>query len=1032
MRTKFKVILTLLLAFVVQLTFAQEKTVTGTVVDDTGLPIPGVNVIVKGTQTGTQTDFDGKYTLSVSPDQTLVFTYIGFQTNEVKVGTKTTIDVTLKVGEQLDEVVVRTYGGAVSQRQLTTSVVNPDMETVQNITASNFTSALQGTTSGTQISTLSGAPGGEVSIRIRGASTINGNSNPLFVIDGIPMFSGATRSNNFGGQQNSALSNLNPNEIESINILKDAAATAIYGQRGSNGVVEIITKKGRTGKLKVTLSSSTGFQTSLNEYDTMNYGQWLNYRDVFAENSGAESGSFSASDTGNPDLLGASQDVLQAFYASQADVGDNYIGEVYRQDSPVLENSISLSGGTEKSKFFFTASTFNQEGTVLTQDFNRNNARINITQEISDKLTFEGGIGIADEKSRAIVNDNNIFGVLSTALLERPGLNLRDENGDLTPYTEFTFSNPLDNAVSDFAEGRTFRTIGNASLNYEITDELSAGVRVGLDQSEFRENIFNPASTAQGNFGLSNDEGTPGSAQETHASRRIMLVRPSLSYNTDIGDNIKVRAYLGAEYERRTTRFVGAVSEGFPIPGLTQVTQGLFPVATSGEFSEEMRMSAVSTLGLTLWNNVILEGSLRRDDNSKFEQADRTGYFPGASAAYIISDEDWFQNEVLDYLKLRGSWGVTGNDSPFDRYTAPVTATGTYAEAQTTFLTIGSRTARWEETQQVDVGFDSRFFDGVIGLGYSYYEKVTKDQSLVVNDFTSLAQGSRSVIDNLAEMSNIGHEFDLTITPFDNDKFYWSNTLNLSTLDNEVTFLPKNLDGTTRPIDAGFVNRVDEGQPLGFFYVFEADGLYQEGDAIPQDLQDQGVSPGDVRYVDQNGDGLINDDDRINAGDAWADYTMNWQANMRYKGFDLSFLWALSEGNEIFNNNLQFAGISGSPNFGKLANQLDFWTPTNTDTNIPRPNAVTQGYNNQESTRFVEDGSFIKLRNITLGYTLPEIKGLDNVRVYVSADNLILITDYSGVDPEINTFGNTNISRGTDFLSQGGNRVLKFGMNVTF
>lgn len=1032
MRTKFKVILTLLLAFVVQLTFAQEKTVTGTVVDDTGLPIPGVNVIVKGTQTGTQTDFDGKYTLSVSPDQTLVFTYIGFQTNEVKVGTKTTIDVTLKVGEQLDEVVVRTYGGAVSQRQLTTSVVNPDMETVQNITASNFTSALQGTTSGTQISTLSGAPGGEVSIRIRGASTINGNSNPLFVIDGIPMFSGATRSNNFGGQQNSALSNLNPNEIESINILKDAAATAIYGQRGSNGVVEIITKKGRTGKLKVTLSSSTGFQTSLNEYDTMNYGQWLNYRDVFAENSGAESGSFSASDTGNPDLLGASQDVLQAFYASQADVGDNYIGEVYRQDSPVLENSISLSGGTEKSKFFFTASTFNQEGTVLTQDFNRNNARINITQEISDKLTFEGGIGIADEKSRAIVNDNNIFGVLSTALLERPGLNLRDENGDLTPYTEFTFSNPLDNAVSDFAEGRTFRTIGNASLNYEITDELSAGVRVGLDQSEFRENIFNPASTAQGNFGLSNDEGTPGSAQETHASRRIMLVRPSLSYNTDIGDNIKVRAYLGAEYERRTTRFVGAVSEGFPIPGLTQVTQGLFPVATSGEFSEEMRMSAVSTLGLTLWNNVILEGSLRRDDNSKFEQADRTGYFPGASAAYIISDEDWFQNEVLDYLKLRGSWGVTGNDSPFARYTAPVTATGTYAEAQTTFLTIGSRTARWEETQQVDVGFDSRFFDGVIGLGYSYYEKVTKDQSLVVNDFTSLAQGSRSVIDNLAEMSNIGHEFDLTITPFDNDKFYWSNTLNLSTLDNEVTFLPKNLDGTTRPIDAGFVNRVDEGQPLGFFYVFEADGLYQEGDAIPQDLQDQGVSPGDVRYVDQNGDGLINDDDRINAGDAWADYTMNWQANMRYKGFDLSFLWALSEGNEIFNNNLQFAGISGSPNFGKLANQLDFWTPTNTDTNIPRPNAVTQGYNNQESTRFVEDGSFIKLRNITLGYTLPEIKGLDNVRVYVSADNLILITDYSGVDPEINTFGNTNISRGTDFLSQGGNRVLKFGMNVTF
>ncbi|MCT8338655.1 SusC/RagA family TonB-linked outer membrane protein [Flavobacteriaceae bacterium TK19130] len=1032
MKTKFSGILTLLLALVVQLSFAQVQTITGTVTDDGGLPLPGANVIVKGTATGTQTDFDGNYSISARQGQTLVYSYVGFQTQEVAVGNQTSIDISLQVGNQLDEVVITTYGGNVTQRELTTSVAKPDIETVQSVTSSNVASALQGTTSGTQISTLSGAPGGEVSIRIRGASTINGNSNPLFVIDGIPMFTGVTRSNNFGGQQNSALSNLNPNEIESIRILKDAAATAVYGQRGSNGVVEITTKKGKSGKLSININNSVGFQTALNKYEKMDYGQWLNYRDTYAENSGAPSGSFSANDADRPDLEGASDAVLQAFYDSVSDVGDSYMDAVYVDEAPIIENNVSFSGGSEKTKFFFTASRFDQEGTVLTQDFVRKNARLNITQEITEDLTFDGGIGIADESSRAIVNDNNIFGVLSTALLERPGLDLRQENGDFTPYTEFTISNPLQNALSDFGEGTTFRVIGNAGLNYSITDDFSAAVKFGLDQTEYRERIFNPASTAQGNFGISNDEGTPGLSQETHTSVRIWLVRPSLSYNTNITDGIELRAYLGSEYERRWTKFVGALSEGFTSPGLTYVSQGIFPITTSASFSEEIRTALIGTLGFTLWDKLILEGSIRRDDNSKFREDDRTGYFPGASAAYILSNESWFENNFLTYMKLRGSWGITGNDSPFARYTAPVTATDLYGEAQTTFLTIGSQSARWEETEQIDVGFDSKFFDGVLGLGYSYYLKRTNDRSLVVNDFTALNQGNRSVVANIAEMENKGHEIDLNITPFNTEDFYWSNTFNFSTLDNEVTFLPKDAEGNTRPIDAGFVNRVDEGEPLGYFYVFEADGLYQEGDVIPQDLVDQGVGPGDVRYVDQNGDGLINDEDRINGGDAWADFTLNWQGNVRYKNFDLNFLWAWSEGNEIFNNNLQFAGISGSPNFGKLSNQLDWWTPTNTDTDIPRPNQVTQGYNNQESTRFVEDGSYIKLRNITLGYTLPEIKGLDKVRVYVSADNLVLITDYSGVDPEVNTFGNTNISRGTDFLSQGGARVLKVGMNLSF
>ena len=1030
MKTKFSGILTLILALVVQLSFAQEKTITGNVTDNSGLPLPGVNIIVKGTSTGTQSDFDGNYAISASVGQTLTYSYVGFETQEIQVGASNTIDVTMKAGSQLDEVVITTYGGNVSQRDLATSVSSPDIETVQGITTSNVASALQGTTSGTQIKTLSGAPGGEVSIRIRGSSTINGNSNPLFVIDGIPMFSGATISNSFGGQQNSALSNLNPADIESIQVLKDAAATAIYGQRGSNGVIEIITKKGREGKLTINVNNSVGFQNAINKYDKMNYGEWLKYRDTYAENSGAESGSFSASDTDMPQLLGASDQVLEAFYDSQANVGDAYLDALYVDDALVVENNVSISGGSEKSKFYLSASRFDQEGTVLTQDYERKNVRLNATQVITDDLTFDGGIGVTDEVQNIIVNDNNIFGVLSTGILERPGLDLRDENGEFTPYTAFTFSNPLQNAISDFGRGRTFRVIGNAGLNYNITDNFAANVKFGLDQSEFRQRIYNPRETAQGNFGLA-DASNPGISDERHTTNRIYLVRPSFSYNNTWGD-VKLRAYLGGEYERRTTRFVAAISEGFENSDLTYVSQGLTPITTASSFSEERRTALISTLGFTFWNKLILEGSVRRDDNSKFAEAERTAYFPGAALAYTVSNEGWFDNNIVNYLKLRGSYGITGNDSPFGRYNAPVSAQGQYADVTTSFLTIGSASARWEETEQFDGGFNARFFDSRITLNYSYYVKRTFDNSLVFNDPTAPSQGSRIAVQNLAAVENKGHEIDLSVTVFESDDFTWSNTFNFSTLDNEVTFLPKNALGETSPLDLGFVSRVDEGEPLGYFYVLQADGLYQDINEVPQELQDQGVGAGDVKYIDQNGDGVINDDDRINAGDPFADYTINWSGNVRFKNFDLSFLWNLSEGNELFNNNLSFAGISGNPAFGKFKNQLDWWTPNNTDTDIPRPNQTTATYNNQESSRFVEDGSYIKLRNVTLGYTFPEIEGFDKIRVYVSGDNLALITDYSGVDPEVNTFGNTNASQGTDFLTQGNSKVWKFGVNLSF
>ncbi|OAB79613.1 SusC/RagA family TonB-linked outer membrane protein [Cochleicola gelatinilyticus] len=1025
MKTKFSGILTLLLALVVQVSFAQQKTVTGTVSDDSGLPLPGANVIIKGSSSGTQTDFDGKYAISVEPGKTLTFSYVGFETQEIVVEASNTISVQMAPGNALDEVVITTYGRTTA-RDLTTNVSKPDMETVQSITTSNVAGALQGTVAGAQINSVSGAPGGEVSIRIRGASTINGNSNPLFVIDGIPMITEATISDNFGNQQNSALSNLNIDDIESVEVLKDAASTAVYGQRGSNGVVLITTKQGKRGGFRININSTVGFQNAIEKYDTMNYGQWLKFRDTASQNGGADSGSFSANDADMPQLLGASQETLQAFYDSVADVGDSYIDEVYVDNAVTRNNNFNLSGGNDKTKMYFGASHFFQEGTVLTQDFDRKSARLNITQQISNSIDFVGGVSITDEFVNQIVNDNNIFGVLSTGILERPGLDLRDENGDFTPYQQFTFSNPLQNALEDLGKLRTFRVIGNAALNFQITDEFSAETKVGLDQSEVIERIYNPSTTAQGNFGVNN-----GFGQETQATRRIYQVRQSFSYNKS-WENIRMRAYLGGEYETNSTRFVIAAAEDFPSPLLQYVGQGITPLTSSSEFGENKRASLISRLGFTFWNKLILEGSIRADASSRFSEDDRTGYFPGLSAAYIVSEHDWFENNFVDYLKIRGSYGITGNESPFDRYFAPAVATSQYADQAALFLTIGEATARWEETEQIDVGFNVKFWDSRVDLNYAYFLKQTHDNSLVLPVALPTNQGSVITPQNVAAMENKGHEIDLNIGVVRNDNFSWNTSFIFGTLDNEVTFLPKNEFGETEPINAGFVSRVDEGEPLGFFYVLESDGLYQDISEIPQELQDQGVAPGDVKYIDQNGDGIINDDDFINGGDPWADFTLSWKNDIRFKKFDLSFLWAMSEGGEIYNNNIQFAGASSSGTFGKFTSQLDWWTPENRDTEIPRPNTVTAGYNNQDATRFIEDGSYIKLRNVTLGYTLPEIKWLASARVFVSGDNLVLITDYSGVDPEINTFGNSNIARGTDFLTQGNSRVWKFGVNLSF
>ncbi|KAB1155205.1 TonB-dependent receptor [Tenacibaculum aiptasiae] len=1017
MRTKFNGILTLLLVLFVQISFAQEKTISGTVSDESG-PLPGVTVLKKGTTQGTETDFDGNYTIKAKVGDVLVFSFVGMKSAEKAVTNANTINVVMQNDNVLDEIVVVGYG-KTTQRDLTTNISSVSAETVQSVTSANISGALQGAASGVQITQLSGAPGGEVRVRVRGASSINGSNNPLYVIDGIPMFSGETLSNSFGGQRNSALSNLNPDDIESVEILKDAASAAIYGNRGSNGVILITTKKGKSGKARFNISTSVGIQNPIKKYETMNYGEWLRFGDAYFQNSGFPSGTWSNNQNPGNGLAGATQATLDAYYSANANRGSNYLDEIYVDNALVKNTSFNVSGGNENTKYYFGIASFNQDGNLLTQRFSRQNVRLNLTQNLTDNLKLTTGISLTDEKIRLIQNDNNIYGVLSTALLERPGQDIYNPDGTFNSYTNFTFSNPVQNAVENFDQGTTFRVLGNADLEYKFDENLTFNTKFGLDQLNFRQRSYYPSSTSQG--------APNGSADQRETTSRKITMLASANYNRSF-TNWKLRTFLGAEYETNTFNFLRAAGNGFTSTSLTYLNNASTPTTADAFFSEARRVSFISRVGVTLYDDLILEGSVRYDGSSRFNADERWGLFPSASLGYIVSNNSWFDNNVVSYFKVRGSWGITGNVSAVGRYEAqPSVQSGNYAGVGTSFLGLANPSLRWEETSQIDAGFEAKFLDDRISLNYAYYVKETYDDSLILNVPLPESQGGGSITSNVGSMRNRGHEIDVKATIFDNENFSWDTTVGFSTLDNEIVSL-----GGSPAFDAGFASRVQQGAALGAFYALQADGLYQTDAEVPAHLQAQGVRAGDVKYIDQNNDQLLNGDDNVIVGSPFADFTMNWSSNLKYKAFDLSFLWAWSEGNDVFNNNLQFSGITGSIGFNKFKSQNNYWTPTNTNTDIPRPNRNTRAYNNQNSSRLVEDGSFIKLRNITLGYTLPKIKGFDKIRLTLSGDNLIVITDYSGTDPEVNFSGGNSIVGGTDFLTQGGSKVVKFGVNVSF
>lgn len=969
--------------------FAQ-RTITGTVTDADAAPLPFAGVQVQGTSVGATTDVEGKYSLTVPEGSTtLVFSYTGFKSKTVELGASNVVDVTLSEDAlQLETAIVVGYGSQ-KREDLTASIAQIGGDEIAGIPVAGVDQAIQGKVAGVVVTSNGGQPGGGISVRIRGNSSINAGNSPLYVIDGIPVISGDFSTQAYGGMDFNAVTDLNPNDIASVEILKDAAASAIYGSRASNGVVLITTKRGSSGKAKINFNASYGFQTELKRYDMLNGQQ---YNELFNE-------SFGLDQTSNP-WSGESTDFMDLIYQNGA-------------DAPVSSYDLSIQGGDLKTKYYFGGSLFNQKGTIIGQGYNRMSGRLNLDHQATDKLSFGVSYNITRSNTNIVKSDNNIYGALSLAILQPSDIAAYNEDESYN-FSGLIFDHPVATALEKDLELLNNRNYGNFYVRYEIMEGLSFQTKFGQDQLNFSERNYVPAFTAEG-AGIGN-----GSYNSSRASR--FVTQNNINYQNTFGD-LYFDALAGVDYERYTVFSTSLTGNNFPSPDFRFLTSAASITGGDENETENRLLAYYTRLNFNVSNKYLFSATMRADGSSKFGDNNKFGFFPSASAAWRITNESFMENvSAINDMKLRVSYGVTGNQNGINNFAARGLAFGgrNYGDLSgVAVTTLPNPDLRWERTSEFNVGFDLAVLNERLSVTFDYYNKNTND--LLLNRPLPGSSGFTSITQNVGKMNNSGFELAINTINFKGE-FNWTTNFQIARNVNTVVEL---YDG--QGFGAGFINRIDEGQPLGYFFAW--------------DVEDYVVNSttGDVDYIDQNGDDAITADDNVFLGNPFPDFTGGLTNNLSYKGLELSVFFRFVYGNEIYNATRRFNEDGLRRGFNNTTAVLDRWQQEGDVTTVPvvaNRGGANGSRNNAASARFVEDGSFLRLQSATLSYNLPsdvinKIK-LSNLRVYVAGNYLMTWTNYSGLDPEVNYDGTNNLSLGTDFLTQGLNRTIRFGLNATF
>ena len=1003
------------------------QTISGTVTEaESGEPLPGVAVTFKGTTIGAFTDAEGKYTLSIAGDATTVqFNFIGYKVAEETINGRSTINVQMEPDIlSLEEVVVTGYT-AQKRKALTGAVSSVKADEIANVQLPSLETALQGRAAGVQVVKNSGKPGGGIDVNIRGRTSITASNQPLYVVDGIPLIGNDGfdfAQEGIGGSNISVLADLNPEEIESIEVLKDAATAAVYGSRAANGVVLITTKSGNaSGKTQVNVNTSYGGQWAPNKIEGITGAEYQQYiTEIFAP---LLEGAFGV----EPNY----QNVQDLLLGPLGNANTQWLDEIFTTGT-MRDINASISGGNTKTQFFASGGWNDEGGIIRNSSFERFSGRLNVKHQATDKLKFNMNMGYTNSNTQQVQNDNNIFGALGAAILIPPVVPIFNPDGSFG--SAFGIENAVA-AVTVYENNiKRGRLIGRVGATYNFLDNLSLTASLGVDLLNQTETIYEPRTLQSSNNGRG-IVATVGNDRFIHDY--------VLNFNeTLFGGSIS--AYAGLSFQEDAINSTFAEAVNFPTDAFTGLSSGAESVTTDGEFTGDNLQSYFGGFNYNLKDKYFVTATFRVDGSSRFVN-DQFGYFPGFSLGWNLAEEAFLQNGPFDLLKVRFGWGQTGNNvignfdsrQLFDGGNNYRDLPGT-APAQ-----IGNADLKWETTTQTNLGFDFAFLNERINATLDLYQKDTDD--LLLDRPIPTTSGFLSVLQNVGEVRNRGIDIAITTANFIQSNFKWSTTLTVGYLENEVVKL---VDGV--PFAAGFGNRIQEGYSIGSFFGHQTDGIFQNQAEVDAHATQPGAAPGDIRFKDLAGgvgedgilltdddlpaDGAINDDDRTILGKALPDFMGGIVNDFSIYGIEINAFFQFATGFKIYNNNNVFAeGLNGvfSPTRRAWENR---WQQEGDQTEIPRLIRNDPNNNRRDSDRFIEDGDYIRLKTLTVGYNLPSnvvsALGIRSLKIYASGYNLWTLTDYSWFDPEVNMFDGDNLALGTDFLTYPQPRSIVGGINL--
>ncbi len=951
--------------------------ITGRVSDESGVPMAGANILEKGTSNGTQADFEGNFTISVKDESSvLIVSYIGFATQEVPLNGQSNISIVLKESAAgLEEVVVVGYG-TIKKSDLTGSVSQVRTEILESVPVYNMEQALKVGAAGVRVTQNSGTPGSRIEVRIRGGNSMIGDNQPLYVVDGFPVTGG--------------IDFLNPSDIETVDILKDASATAIYGSRGANGVVIITSKRGKKGEdNKIDINSFYGIQESINRYELLDAKEYAIVANEWLKNGGLAP-FFDLNEVENP--------------------GTDWWDAIVRS-APVQNHTVTFSGGSQKGRYSISGNYYNQEGIIKNSGVERGSVRVNLDQELKDWLSIGVNLQLSRNERNSVPADNGARGssILSAAASAPPTLPLYDDNGLPTQIEQaYTFGsadmrNPL---IWTLRKNRNFsnRVLANTTFDIDFSPELTFRTLLGLQYHNGIHETFTPIIY----------KSDRGYASESNAYSNSFLTENVLTYSKVFNEKHSVNAILGATYQDYYTRNSGISVSGFA----NNITENYELAAAESVgnpysgYTDWTLASFLSRVNYSYEGKYMLTASIRADGSSRFGDNHKWGYFPSGAIAWRISDEPFLEeNKVISNLKLRASYGITGNTalSPYQSLNRLSSVKYIYGN-QTDVIGfvptgIANSNLKWETTGQLDVGFDLNIVNDRLRFVFDYYKKNTKD--LLASVPLPPTVGFGSTLMNLGEIQNSGIEFSVEADLINSD-FKWDVSAQLSANRNKVISLAGDSDifgaGQASLWPSANIARV--GEPLGVFYGLREDGLDDNGFIKYQDLSGPDGVP----------DGVVNALDRVILGSYHPDFIYGLTSNFSYKGFELNIAMEGVQGVELFN------ATNGTHlnSFQRGHNQFkdimgNYWTEENPDPNAKYPK-ISSATQTTMSDRFIEDASYFRIRSLRLAYNLPVqnigLGDLEMVQLYLSGTNLFTFTDYTGLDPETNT-------RGTDSSNVG-------------